>query len=66
MLCDQHVLVQTDNTKVVYYLSRGGGTRSRSLNQLARDLTPSCIGQHISLMAVHLTGVDNVEGDFLS
>ncbi len=31
MLCGQHVLVQTDNTTVMYYLNKGEGTRSRSL-----------------------------------
>ncbi len=40
--------------------------RDRSLNQLARDLTLWFIGQQISLMAVNLAGVDNVEADYLS
>ncbi len=31
-LCGTHVLVQTDNTTVMHYLNRLGGTRSRSLD----------------------------------
>ncbi len=65
MLCGQHVLVQTNNTTVMYYLNKGAETRS-SLNQLARNLTLCCVARQISLAAVHLAGVDNVQADRLS
>ncbi len=60
-MCGQDVLFWT-----VYYLNKGGDTRSRNPNQLARELTLWCIRQRISLMVVQLAGVDNVEADCLS
>ncbi len=65
MLCGQHVLVQTNNMTVMYYLNKAVGTRSKSQNHLAQDLTLGIFGQQISLMAVHLAGADNVEAVYI-
>ncbi len=43
-----------------------GGTRSQSLNQLAREITLWCLDRSITIQAVHLSGADNVEADTLS
>ncbi len=40
------LLVQTDNTTVISYLNKMGGTRSHSLNQLAREITRWCLSRH--------------------
>ncbi len=53
-------------TRLLYYLNKGGGTRSRRLNQLARDLTLWCMARWFSLVAVQLAGVDIVQADRLS
>ncbi len=60
------LLVQMDNTTVQSYLNRRRGTRSQSLNWLAREITLWCLGRSITIGAVHLSGTDNVEADTLS
>ncbi len=37
------LLVQTDNTTVLSYLNRRGGTRSRSLDQVTQEITLWCL-----------------------
>ena len=61
-----HVLVISDNTSVVAYLNREGGTRSRSLNDLVRPLVLWCMEHSITLQAAHLAGADNLQADALS
>ena len=61
------LLVQTDNTTVQTYLTRGGGgrTKAQSLNQLAREITLWCLDRLITIRAVHLSGADKVKADTL-
>ncbi len=65
-LCGTHVLVQTDITMVMHYLNRAGGTRSRCLDWKVREIIHWCLSMRITLLAVHISGQDNVEADHLS
>ena len=60
------VLLQSDNTAVVFYINKQGGTRSATLCYLAWDLLHWCIKQDVTLRAVHLAGSDNHLADLLS
>lgn len=61
-----HVLVRTDNTTVVAYVNRQGGTRSLQLHNLARKLLVWGAAHFSSLRATHVPGVLNVGADLLS
>jgi hypothetical protein len=60
------VLVKSDNSTVVAYLNKEGGTRSRPLCRRAMDLILWCRDQDIMLRAVHIPGIDNAIADSLS
>ena len=63
---NRSVLVRTDNTTVVAYINRQGGTRSKRLWSLTRLLLEWCMKHRISLQAVHLPGSQNSIADRLS
>ena len=60
------VLLKTDNSTVVAYINKMGGTKSPILVQLAKDLWQWCIQREIHLKAQHLPGKLNFTADFLS
>ena len=60
------VEVHTDNTTVVAYINKQGGTVSWSLCHLALCLWDWCLEQRVSLSAIHLQGTRNVVADALS
>jgi len=60
------VLVKTDNTTVVAYINKQGGTRSPSLCLHVRRILFWCMDHGIQLRARHIPGVDNVLADSLS
>ncbi|KAI7792053.1 reverse transcriptase/ribonuclease H/putative methyltransferase, partial [Triplophysa rosa] len=62
----QHVLVKTDNTTVVAYICRQGGTRSLQLHQLAERLIVWADTRLLSLRATHVPGILNRGADLLS
>lgn len=61
-----HILVNTDNTTVVAYINKMGGTRSPSLCYLLWDLMMWCKERSIELRARHLPGKRNHIADALS
>jgi hypothetical protein len=65
-LHDKTILVKSDNTTVVSYINRQGGTRSQTLCLHTRVLWIWCIDHNIMLKAVHIPGVMNVLADNLS
>ena len=65
-LRDQVVLVATDNSTVVSYVNKQGGTRSLTLTREARSLLLWCQEQGISVKARHIPGKLNVLADSLS
>ncbi|KAF7249177.1 hypothetical protein EYD10_04797 [Varanus komodoensis] len=66
ILHHQIVQITLDNIATVFYLNKQGGTKSWTLARLSMKIWDWCIRRHITLMAVHLAGVDNVQADLLS
>ncbi|XP_075948231.1 uncharacterized protein LOC142950206 [Anarhichas minor] len=62
----RHVLVKTDNTTVVAYINRQGGTRSLQLHRVARKIIVWSSTRLLSLRATHVPGVLNRGADLLS
>lgn len=62
----RHVLVKTDNTTVVAYINRQGGTRSLQLHRLAQKIIMWSSTRLMSLRATHVPGVLNRGADLLS
>jgi hypothetical protein len=60
------VLISTDNTTVVAYIRKQGGTRSVPLFQLAKELWEWVSERHITLQCRHIAGRLNVIADRLS
>ena len=66
LLRDKHVLLKSDNTTVVAYINRQGGTRSLRLHRLARKVIIWSSSRLGSLRATHVAGVLNRGADLLS
>ena len=66
IVSNKTVLVQSDNTTVVAYINRQGGTKSISLCRLALDLFHWLAANNTSLRAAYLPGVQNALADDLS
>nr|KAG5707751.1 hypothetical protein BaRGS_003326 [Batillaria attramentaria] len=66
LVSKQPVLVLTDNSTVVAYIRKQGGTRSTQLCELTRDLLLWCESQDVTLSARHIPGRLNVIADSLS
>uniref|UniRef100_A0ABM5FT66 Uncharacterized protein isoform X1 n=1 Tax=Pogona vitticeps TaxID=103695 RepID=A0ABM5FT66_9SAUR len=66
LLSNKVVQVTSDNTTVVYYPNKQGGTHSRQLLHLTVQIWDWCCAHHIFLVAVHVASVDNVLADRLS
>ena len=62
----QSLLVATDNTTVVAYLQNQGGTHSRSLYLLCRDILLLCNHLNTPLVVRHVPGKQNLVADALS
>ncbi len=58
-----HIIVRTDNMAVVSHINRQGGSRSRTLDRLARRLLLWSQDKFLSLRAVHVPGVLNLVAD---
>ena len=64
-LTDAHVLIKSDNTTTVAYISKMGGAVP-PLNALAISIHNWCVERNIHLSATHIAGVKNVIADSLS
>ncbi len=60
-----HIIVRTDNMAVVSHINRQGGSKSRTLDRLARHLLLWSQDKFLSLRAVHVPGVLNLVAGFL-
>ncbi|XP_053354207.1 uncharacterized protein LOC128526406 [Clarias gariepinus] len=65
-LTGHHVLIRTDNTTVVSYINRQGGTRSLPLLKLSHSLLLWSTVHLLSLRATHIPGHLNLGADLLS
>ena len=61
-----NIAVRSDNSTVVAYINRQGGTVSRRLCDLALELWEFCIARDLVVRASHVGGALNVRADFLS
>nr|XP_060639431.1 uncharacterized protein LOC132779779 [Anolis sagrei ordinatus] len=66
VLSGKVIQVLTDNTTVMYYLNKQGGTHSGPLLDLCLEIWNWCISRRIHLIVTHLPGVDNGLADVLS
>ena len=60
------VLIRSDNTSVVQYLNKEGGTRSPKLCYLTWDIWHLARANNILLKSAHVAGIQNVLADNLS
>ena len=60
------ILVKTDNSTVVAYINKQGGTTCKKLCDLALSLWKFCVDRNITLAASHVAGVLNDRADKLS
>jgi hypothetical protein len=65
-LTNRYVMLSVDNTTVMYYLKKQGGTRSRPLNKLALEVLGWCRVNNITLRCRYIAGKLNVLADQLS
>jgi hypothetical protein len=65
-LKNKSILVQTDNSTVISYINKAGGTQSPALCQVAWEICNLCIMNRIQLQAVHIPGSNNLLADKLS
>ena len=63
---NQTVLVATDNSTVVAYINKQGGTHSAEMCALLWKIMTWCHHNHITLKARHIPGCLNVMADLLS
>ena len=63
-----HVHIKSDNTTVVAYLNKMGGTRSELLLQTTKQIWTHCLSKKIMITstAEHLPGIQNVQADLES
>ncbi len=66
VLVEHNIIVRTDNMAVVSHINRQGGSRSCTLDRLARHLLLWSQDKFLSLRAVHVPGMLNLVADFLS
>ena len=62
----KHVLINTDNTTVAFYVNKQGGAHSFSLSRRAEEILLWCQEQNILLSAKYLPGKLNILADCLS
>ena len=60
------ILIKSDNTTVVAYINKQGGTTSKALCDLALELWEFCVHRNLCIYASHIAGVSNVRADELS
>ena len=62
-LKNQNVLIRTDNTMVMHYINKQGGTRSRPLCHISWDLWNLVLKNNIQIKAAHIMGKRNYLAD---
>ena len=65
-LSGKHVKILTDNTCAVSYIREMGGSKSDICNDIAKNIWFWCIERNIDISISHISGVLNIESDYLS
>ena len=63
---NQHILIQSDNVSTLSYINKQGGTKSRDLQFVAKQIWDYCQNHQLMLTGEHIPGKLNVEADHLS
>lgn len=66
ILTNKHVLIRSDNTTVVQYINKQGGTKSIQLCSQTWNLWNMVLTNKIVIKAAHIAGVKNILADQLS
>ena len=66
MIVGRAVQILTDNTTVAAYINKQGGTRSKSMNDLAAKIWRWCRSHQVFPIASYIPGQENLLADFLS
>jgi hypothetical protein len=66
VIFNKRLLVKSDNSTVVYYINKQGGTRFPTLCLHTMKLITWCIKHAVILQVIHIPGMDNVQADNLS
>ena len=66
VLANKVVLIRSDNTTVVQYINKQGGTRSLHLCQQTWELWNLALQHGMILQAAHIAGIKNTLADRLS
>ena len=56
----KHVLIQSDSSTAVSYISKFGGIKSPECNKVAKEIWQMCIDNNIWLTCSHIPGVTNL------
>ena len=60
------ILIRSDNSTVVSYINKQGGTSCRILCDLTLELWDFCVSRDINISALHIAGELNIRADKLS
>ena len=63
---DISVLLKSDNVTTVAYINHLGGTKSKILVNISKNIWLWCLQRGITLKAQHLPGKENLKADFMS
>ena len=58
-----HIQLLMDNVTALTFINKMGGTKSRVLASLSRDLWQWCLQRQITVSATHIPGILNVNAD---
>lgn len=58
-----HIQLLMDNVTALTFINKMGGTKSRALASLSRDLWQWCLQRQITVSATHIPGILNVNAD---
>ncbi|KHJ94801.1 reverse transcriptase [Oesophagostomum dentatum] len=60
---DTTVLIESDNTAAIAYVKKRGGTKSKHMSTVAKQIWEWTLGKNIRLLVTHRPGIQNREAD---
>ena len=65
-LSDSHVLIQSDNTTAISYVTKMGGMQSELRDKISRDIWHLAAAYNFDISISHIRGSDNLDADSAS
>ena len=59
----RHIRIKSDNSTAIAYINNTGGTKSKTCNDIAKDIWLFCIKHYIWISATYIPGTHNVIAD---